>query len=382
MKITEVEATPIHLGAKSDIEVADRRARAPLSWNLWGDRVAVKILTDENIVGWGAVSCVPREWGVTAQVVSHYINTYYGPTIVGEDPFNIERIMEKMDDLFEFRLIPQVNPFPRSAIDVALYDLMGKYCRVPVHNLIGGCYREQIPIAGIIYLHTPERAAKDAADYARRGFKEVKLKVGALDPDIDVRNVKAIRETVGDGVGIRVDANGAWSVNAAIRTIKRLERYNILVVEQPVTRWDIKGMAEVRKRVDTPIMVDEGLHSLYDAQNLIEHEACDIFNLKLQKIGGLTFCKRLTVMAESANIACFMGSEGESGIDTAAALHLVASTPNFKYCTDLVGPYFNADDIVKEPFTVKNGFLEVPKKPGLGIDADEDKFRKYALEQI
>lgn len=130
MKITEVKATPIHLGAKSDIEVADRRARVPLSWNLWGDRVAVEILTDENVVGWGAVSCVPREWGVTAQVVGHYVNKYYGPTIVGEDPFNIERIMEKMDDLFEFRMIPQVNPFPRSAIDLALYDLMGKYCGV------------------------------------------------------------------------------------------------------------------------------------------------------------------------------------------------------------------------------------------------------------
>lgn len=170
-------------------------------------------------------------------------------------------------------------------------------------------------------------------------------------------------------------------MNTAVRAIKMLERYGISVVEQPVTRWDIKGMAEVRKRVETPIMVDEGLHSLYDAQNLIEHEACDIFNLKLQKIGSLTFCKKLTVMAESANVTCFMGSEGEIGIDTAAALHLVSSTPNFRYCADLCGPYLNADDVVREPFAVKNGFLEAPKKPGLGLEPDEEKIRKYAMKR-
>lgn len=208
MKITKVEAIPIHIGEKPGVEIADRRARVPLSWKLWGDKVVVRILTDDNLVGWGAVACVPREWGVTAEVVAHYIDTYYGPTIMGEDPFNIETIMEKMDDLFEFRMIPQINPFLRSAIDLALYDLIGKHCRVPVHDLIGGCYRDRVPITGIVYLHTAERVAKDAAEYASRGFKEVTLKVGALDPSTDAQNVKAIREAIGDDVGIRVDANG------------------------------------------------------------------------------------------------------------------------------------------------------------------------------
>ena len=111
MEITKVEAIPIHLGGRSGVEIADRRFRVPLSWKLWGDKVVVKISTDEGLVGLGAVSCVPREWGVTAEVVAHYINTYYGPTLIGENPFNIELISEKMDDLFEFRLIPQINPF-------------------------------------------------------------------------------------------------------------------------------------------------------------------------------------------------------------------------------------------------------------------------------
>jgi len=381
MKITKVEAIPIHMKEKAGVEIADRRVRVPLTWKLWGDRVIVKVSTDENMVGWGAVSCVPREWATTAEVVAHYINTYYAPTIVGEDPLNIGLILERMDDVFEYKMIPQINAFPRSAIDVALYDLLGKYCRLPVHRIIGGCYRDRVPIAGIVYLHTAERAAKDAAEYASLGLKEVKLKVGASTPDVDVQNVKAIREAVGNGVGIRVDANGAWNVKTAIKTTKMLERYDILCVEQPVPRWDIRGMAEVRKRVDTPIMVDEGLHSLYDAQLHIEHEACDIFNLKLQKMGGLTFCKKIAVLAESANIACFMGSEGESGIDTAAALHLVASTPNFRYSADLCGPTLHDDDIVKEPFAVKDGCLEVPKKPGLGVEPDEEKIRRYAVKR-
>ena len=344
--------------------------------------MVVKIVTDVGLVGWGAVTCVPREWGVTAEVVAHYINRYYAPTILGEDPFNIELILERMDDLFEFRMIPQVNPFPRSAIDLALYDLMGKYCRIPVHDLIGGCYRERVPVVGIVYLLSPEKVAERAREYVRQGFSEVKLKVGASESETDVKNLKAIREEVGDQVRIRVDANGAWNVKAAVKAIRMMERYEILVVEQPVPRWDVKGMAEVKRRVDTPIMVDEGLHSIYDAQNLIEHDACDVFNLKLQKNGGLTFCKKLTVMAESANISCFMGGEGESGIDTAAALHLVSSTPNFKYCADLVGPYLNEDDIVKDQFIVRDGYLEVPKKPGLGVEPDEGKIHKYAIRQM
>lgn len=381
MKITKIEAVPIHIAEKPNVEIADRRARVPLSWRLWGDKVVVKVSTDENLVGLGAVSCVPREWGVTAEVVAYYINTYYGPTMIGEDPFNVELILEKMDDLFEFRQIPQINPFPRSAIDLALYDLMGKYCELPVHKIIGGCYRNRIPVAGIIYLHSEERVARDAAEYAGKGFKEVKLKVGASDPNVDIRNVKAIRDAVGNEIGIRVDANGAWNVNAAVNAIKMLERYDILVVEQPIPRWDVKGMAEVKRRVDTAIMVDEGLHSIYDAQRLIEHQACDIFNLKLQKTGGLTLCKKLAVLAESANITCFMGSEGEVGIDTAAALHLVASTPNFGYCSDLCGPYLNEDDVIKQPFVVRDGHLQVPTTPGLGVELDETKISKYSIKR-
>jgi len=376
VEITKVEATPIHLG--QTLEIADRRVRRPLSWKLWGDKVVVKVSIDEGMVGLGVTDCVPREWGHDAKTIAYYINTYYGPTILGEDPFNIELILKKMDDLFEYRQIPQINPFARAPIDMALYDLMGKYCRVPVHKLMGGCYTERVPIVGIVYLHTAEKMAKDASDYASKGFKEVKLKVG-LAPDADVQNVKAVRQAVGDEVGIRVDANGAWTVSTAVKVIRRMEKYDIAAAEQPVPRWNVKGMAEVRRRVETPIMVDEGLHSIQDALRHIENGACDIFNIKLMKCGGLHFCKKIATMAESAGITCFMGGEGETGVGTAAALHLVSSTPNFGFCPDLVGPYLNADDIIKEPFEVKNGSLEVPKGPGLGVELDEEKVKKYAI---
>jgi len=106
MKITEVQATPIHIEVKCAVQIADRRVRVPLSWDLYGDKVLVRISTDEDLVEWGAVSLVPREWGVTAQVVAHYINRYYAPILIDHDPFDIELILSKMDDLFEFRLIP------------------------------------------------------------------------------------------------------------------------------------------------------------------------------------------------------------------------------------------------------------------------------------
>jgi len=195
----------------------------------------------------------------------------------------------------------------------------------------------------------------------------------------DIAMVKAVREAVGDDVGIRVDANGAWNAHKAIKAIKELERFDILLVEQPVPRWDVKGLATVRRKVDTPIEVDESLHSIHDARMLIENDACDVFNIKLVKLGGLYYSRKVVTLAESGNIACRMGSEGETGLGALACAHLISSARNFEYGADTLGRGLYTSDITVEDIVIENGYLKVPENPGLGAELDDNKVKLHRI---
>jgi len=236
----------------------------------------------------------------------------------------------------------------------------------------------EVPVAMSVYVNEPKVMAKDAVQKVKRGYKELKLKVG-LKLEQDVAMVRAVREAVGDGIGIRVDANGAWKAHKAVQAIKKLEKFDILLVEQPVPRWDIKGLATVRRRVDTPIEVDESLHSIQDARVLIENDACDVFNIKLVKLGGLYNSRKIIILAESGNITCRMGSEGESGLGALACAHLISSAKNFDYGADGLGRGWYKDDITVENIAVEKGYLKVPEKPGLGAELDDNKVRQHRI---
>ena len=341
-------------------------------------RVIVKLHTEEGLTGVGEIDLVPAEWGHNPSSVFAMFEEFIKPHIIGKDPFDIEAILQEIDVGVDFRQTPELMLFERSGLDAALYDLMGKYCRVPVHKLIGGRVQEKAAVAWVLTIDKPEAMAMVATEYVEKGYFDFKLKVG-LGMEEDVARVKAVREAVGDKVGVRVDVNGWWTPNEAVRAIRRMERYNIELVEQPVPRWDLKGLAYIRRHVDTPIMVDESLHSIQDALRIIEHEAADVFNIKFQRVGGLFNSRKIVTMAESSDIICMMGGEIELGVGTATALHLIASSSKFVYPGDLVGMHYFKDDIVKERFLVKDGYLEVPTKPGLGVELDDEKMRKYRV---
>lgn len=373
MRITKVEVEKVQLPLTMQIQ--DRR---PQAQSYWGLKVIAKISTDEGLVGAGVTDLVHREWGQTPEAVYETIARFYGPAIIGQDPFDIEVVMDKMNDVFEFSQIPEVAVFARTAIDMALYDLMGKAASVPVCRLLGGRRLAEVPVAMSVYVNEPKIMAKDAIQKVKRGYKELKLKVG-LKLEQDIAMVKAVREAVGDDIGIRVDANGAWNAHKAVQAIKKLERFGILLVEQPVPRWDIKGLATVRRRIDTPIEVDESLHSIQDARVLIENDACDVFNIKLVKLGGLYNSRKVVTLAESGNITCRMGSEAESGLGALACAHLVSSAKNFDYGADGLGRGWYKGDITVQDVVVDKGCLKVPEKPGLGAELDENKVKQHRI---
>jgi muconate cycloisomerase len=144
-------------------------------------------------------------------------------------------------------------------------------------------------------------------------------------------------------------------------------------MEQPTPAWDLDGLAEVAKAVDTPILIDEGVRTPEDAVAAIRKEAADMINLKIGKIGGIFYSSKINAIAEASDVPCLVGSMLEGSIGTAASAHFALAAPNLKFAHDLIGPLFRADDVVKEPIKVEKGCVEVREKPGIGLELDEEK---------
>lgn len=330
------------------------------------DHVVVRIETAEGISGIGETVPIVAEFGEPVESVKYVIQDWLAPAIMGEDPFNLEAIFDKM-----FKAVKN-HLFAKCAIDFALHDLMAKALNIPLYKLLGGKTGEKVPVTWVIGIKSLEEAAKEARDFVNRGFKELKLKAGS-DWKGDLERVKAVREAVGWDIPLRVDPNQAWSVPRAINVIKKMERYQLQLVEQPTPAWDLDGLAEVARAVDTPILIDEGVRTPEDAVKVVRTEAADMINLKIGKIGGIFYSSKINAIAEASDIPCLVGSMLEGSIGTAASAHFAISAPNLKFAHDLIGPLFRADDVVKEPLKVEDGYVEVPEKPGTGVELDEAK---------
>ena len=195
------------------------------------------------------------------------------------------------------------------------------------------------------------------------------------DPDDDIANLRAIREAVGDGIGLRVDANQGYTVPQAIYALKGVAPLRIQFCEQPVVLSDTSGLRQVREESPIPIMADEALFSPTDAVRLIKADACDFFNIKLMKAGGMTNSLKIATIAEAANIRCMLGCMNETRLALTAAAHVHAATRNIVYA-DLDGYFSHVVDPIVGGMTVKGGMITLPEKPGLGADVDPAYLKK------
>jgi len=177
------------------------------------------------------------------------------------------------------------NPITKASIDMACYDIIGKGLKLPVSTLLGGTYRDKIPLVESIGVQSPEKMSKEAVWVLERGF-EIKLKFG-VNPWEDLERLRIVRDAVGKKARIRADANGGYtSVAICIQALKEMEKYNLNLLEQPVGRYDLYGMAELCKELSMPICADESVFSPQDAMNVIKNKAADVIDVKVGKAGG------------------------------------------------------------------------------------------------
>jgi len=254
---------------------------------------------------------------------------------------------------------------------MALHDIVGRALAVPVYELLGGRVRHAVVLSMSIPIADIPAMVDGARDYVARGFRGVKVKVG-LDPDHDVAAVRAIRDAVGAGITVRVDANMGWaSARQALDVIRALAPSRIHSVEQPLPADRLEDLAWLRDRSPVPIMVDESVWGPDDAFRVIRAGAADILNVYVSEAGGLRNAMRIFELAQSAGLQCTIGSMPELGIGTAAATHLAAAVPMLLDPSDVCGVLYNAESLVREAFDIADGCIRPPDAAGLGVTLDE-----------
>jgi muconate cycloisomerase len=298
------------------------------------------------------------------------------PAIFGKDPFAIEARQIDLD-----RAIPW-NPRAKSAVNLALYDLKGKAFNTPVYNLIGGLFRDRVPLSWSIPIIDVDTAVAEAREIVDRGIGILKLKTGHEDPDQDIARFIAIRAEVGDDIRMRADSNQAWDVPTAIRVIRAMEPHGIEFMEQPIKVWDLEGLAEVRRATNTYIMADESANSPMDVLNLAKNRSVDLISVYINNPGGIINAKKMAIVAEPAGIGCYVGGALEGPIAARACLHFAASTPNVSWGCEMGGQFLLEADLGSEAIKFEEGALFVPHGPGLGGDLDPAKVEKYKVDEF
>ncbi|MDI6600707.1 MAG: dipeptide epimerase [Thermoanaerobacteraceae bacterium] len=352
MKIKDVRVSRIKAPLKKPFKTALRTVD-------FVEDVLVYVETDDGYIGMGEAAPTAVITGDILGSIEDAVMSYIRPAILGIDVLDTDRVFLAMD-----RCILH-NPSAKAAVDMAVYDILGKYYNVPLYRLLGG-YTDRIRTDITISINEIDEMVEDSVRAVKEGFDTLKTKVGG-DYRKDIERVKAIRDAVGPDVKIRLDANQGWRAKDAVRAINALERYDIELVEQPVPAWDVEGLAEVTRAVSVPVMADEALFTPNDAIRLISMRTCDILNIKLMKAGGIHNAIKINSMAEAAGIECMVGSMMECKVSVTAAAHFAASTHNVTRL-DLDAAYLLAEDPVAGGIRYDGPDISFEAGPGLGIE--------------
>ena len=336
--------------------------------------VILQMNTSDGITGLGEGSPLPAfGGGMVADVLD--VLRDRAPALIGADLAEVPGI---------------VAAFPRDrsgavaascALDVAAWDALGRSRGVRVARLLGGGVTPTVPVNATIGAQTVEAAVRAARDAVDAGFRTVKLKVGvAGSPGAEAERVAAVREAIGPEIGLRLDANGAWSEDEAIETIRRLDRYRPQYIEQPVPAGDPAALARVRHVVMTPVVADEAVTDLAAVKALIGAAAADVLIVKPMAVGGLEPARTIVELGTLTGLRVIVTTMIDTGIGAAAALHLAATLPRpIPACGLATGPLL-ATDLLVGPLLMSDGEMNLPAGPGLGVALDEARLARYATE--
>jgi L-alanine-DL-glutamate epimerase-like enolase superfamily enzyme len=340
-----------------------------------------EIFADNGLVGIGNAALSPQ---VTKQVIDLYLK----PLLVGADPWDIELLWQQMyrrTMAFGRKGIAMVAI---SAVDIALWDLLGKSAKQPVYRLLGGRTKPRIPVyASRLYATPLDELAREAKRYQAEGYRAMKLRYGwgpidgADGMHKNVALVKTVREAVGNGVDIMTDAYMGWNLDYAKRMLPLLEPYNLRWLEEPLIPDDIQGYAELRRRGSIPIAGGEHEHTLYGFQQLIEAKAVDYIQFDTNRVGGLTQARKIAALAEAFSIPVIPHA-GQMHNYHVVMASLNSPMAEFFPPVDVeVGNELFWYIFDGEP-TPKDGFIDLDENlPGLGLTVNEKALSQFHVTE-
>ena len=388
MKINSVEAIWVQIPIPDSQQHTSDFGRATSF-----DSALVRIDTDAGHTGWGEAKVAAGSSGDYAGVVA-LINREFGPAIVGEDPREITAIWERLyNGSRAHYALARGHVFPAigrrglsiaaiSGIDIALWDILGKSLDAPVWRLLGGRRAKQMPAyASGGWAPAAEIGAQLQSYVDRGGFRAVKMRVGVFDgsPRASAARVLQARQALGPDIDSMCDAHGSFTVSEARQFCYLVRDANLAWFEEPVTADDKVGLAEVRRSTHVPIATGESDCTRFEFRELIDLRAADILQPDLAICGGITEAMRISALASAANLRLaphmWAGAPG-----FAAALQVAAASPAAFILEYSLGANPMIHDIVEEQFSVSQGMLAIPERPGLGITMRDDIIRRHARQ--
>ncbi|MGH1371710.1 muconate/chloromuconate family cycloisomerase [Planktotalea sp.] len=300
------------------------------------------------------------------------IDTYITPALLGLSGNNVNGALQLMD-----RLV-RGNRIAKTAVEIALWDGLGKRLGVPVSQLFGGAVTDKMPVAWTLASGNSQTDIAEAHEMIESKRHNIfKLKIGKRSVREDIAHVARIKDALGDAASIRVDVNTAWSLQEARWGLKGLQEAGCELIEQPVSARDLDAMAELTSAFEIAVMADESLNGPEDALAVASKRAADVYAVKIAQSGGLKRASEVIATAQAAGLGLYAGTMLETGLSTAAALQLFSTVETLHWGTELFGPLLLTDDILTEPLTYRDFCVEVPKGNGIGVALDPDKVAYY-----
>lgn len=333
--------------------------------------VIIEMTTDGGITGWGEASPWPVFTG-TAEGNAAALHTHLRPHLIGGDPVQVEKHMSMADK------VVVGCPEAKAGLETALLDITGQMAGLSISELVGGRHRESVPMSFSVANPDFDADLEDIARLYEDGVRILKIKTGFTEHAFDKMRLEKLRSLYGDTLSIRIDYNQGLRAYDAIRTLRELEAFQLTFIEQPVKMHERAALAEITRAIDTPIMADESVFNPREAMAGVAMGLADIFALKIMKSGGIRRALEVAAIARCGGIDVYGGCMFETGIAHAAGAHLMAALPDLHLgCEFYMSTYYSQEDILTEPFPVRNGLVNVPSSPGLGVTVDRDRLAKY-----
>jgi glucarate dehydratase len=335
-------------------------------------RLVVELTTDQGLKGYGETICL-------LDFIEPVLRRIVVPQAIGLGIGDVELLHRRVMGAGYYHH-KRAAVMALCAVEMAMWDALGRHSGQPLHALWGGAYRKSVEVAAFIFTSEPDVLRARALDYFDRGFRTFKVKLG-IDAESDIRTVACVREALGAEAQIRADVNGAWTIGTARRQLERLRPFDLSYIEQPLELDDLAGHAELRRSQPIPVALDESAYTLADVGNVVRGGAADVILLDPHEAGGLWQCIKAAGVAEAVGIPVTLHAGGELALSQAAYLHLAASIPNMTIPIDSEYSYQTAD-IVAERLVTDGGRMPVPEGPGLGVTPDLDLLERYRVGEV